>query len=71
MLDIKPSILSVSVRETYLIDRVARIKRAVGNLFDKVCQFQVHLFFVLQGQRVAFAAQFYGKEGVNCAAFNL
>ncbi|MCY1370935.1 hypothetical protein D9M69_580540 [compost metagenome] len=31
----------------------------------------MHLFFVLQGQRVALAAEFYGEEGVNCAAFNL
>ncbi|MNF74344.1 hypothetical protein D3C84_563740 [compost metagenome] len=58
------------MREIQWDGGVAGVDRAVGDLFDKVRQLEVHLFFVLQGQRVALAAQLYGEEGVNCVAFN-
>lgn len=71
VLGIEPPVLAACMREVEQVGRVTGIKRAVGNLLDKVGQFEVHLFFVLQGQRVALAAQLDGEEGVRCVAFNL
>lgn len=59
------------MRKCQQISRAARVEGAVNDLFDKVGQLEVHLLFVLQGQRVAFASQLDGEERVGFAAFNL
>ena len=70
VLDIKPPILAVCMRKIQQVDCVTGIERAVGNLIDKVGQLEVHLVFVLQGKRVALAAQLDGEESVRFAPFN-
>lgn len=50
---------------------IARIERAVGNLFNEVGQPEMHFLFVLQGQRVAFAAQFHEEGAFRYATFYL
>ncbi|MNR54572.1 hypothetical protein D3C85_1747840 [compost metagenome] len=58
------------MRQRYQVGGVARVKRAVGDFFDEVGQLEVHLLFVVQGQRVALAAQFYDENGLGCAVLN-
>lgn len=50
---------------------IARVERAVGDLLNEVCQLEMHLLFVRQGQRVAFAAQLHDEGAFRDATFNL
>ncbi|MNT18404.1 hypothetical protein D3C72_1536070 [compost metagenome] len=68
---IKPAVLAACVRQVYQVTGVVRVERTVGDVFDKVGKLEVHLFFVDQGQRVAFAAHFNDENSLDCAAFNL
>ena len=71
VLDFKAAVFAVCVGALHLIAGTARIERAVGNLFDEVGQSEVHFLVVLQGQRVAIAAQFDDKNALRCAALYL
>lgn len=69
--DLEAAVFAAGMRAVHQVAGVARVERAVGNLFDKVGQFEVRFLVVLQGQRVAFAAQLYDEGARRCAAFDL
>lgn len=71
MLGIESGVLAGSVWDVLQIGGVAVIEWAVDDLFNEVRQLEVHLFFIRQGQRVAFAAWLNDEEGIGCVAFNL
>ncbi|MNI80800.1 hypothetical protein D3C73_1373630 [compost metagenome] len=61
MLSIEAGVLAVGVREVRQIDCVGGVEWTVGDFFNEVGQLEVHVLFVFQGQRVAFAAEFDDK----------
>lgn len=65
------AIFAAGVRAVHQIAGVARVEWVVGDFFDEVGQLEVHLLVVLQGQRVAFAAQLDDEGALRVSAFDL
>lgn len=69
--DFEAAVFTAGMRAVHQVAGVARVERAVGNLFDKVGQLEVRFLVVLQSQRVAFAAQLDDEGALCCATFDL
>ena len=68
---LEPAIFAAGMWAMHQIAGVARVERAIGNLFDEVGKSEVRFLVVLQGQRVAFAAQLDDEGTLDHASFDL